>query len=231
MLKTLAAATLAAASVLAAAPAVLACDDEASTPQTAQATPATPKALEVDQLAALMEQSVKSKSALFIFDVNTEKDPRTGTEVYYLIMEFVAGETAGGLLRSHIKAGKGPLSEAEALDIVIAATKGLAAAHEENIVHRDIKPDNIMLTRKGQVKIADFGLARATSEDMELTKAGQILGTPAYMSPEQCLGERVDHRSDLFSAGVILYQLLTGDKPFTGSLTCVMTPLSPLFMF
>lgn len=96
----------------------------------------------------------------------------------------------------------------------------LGHAHQHGTVHRDIKPANIILLKDGTVKVADFGIARIESSN--LTQAGAVLGTPAYMSPEQFMGQTVDGRSDLFSAGVILYQFLTGDKPFTGTLTTIM---------
>ncbi|MEI6985184.1 MAG: protein kinase [Rhodospirillaceae bacterium] len=93
-------------------------------------------------------------------------------------------------------------------------------AHKHGIVHRDIKPANIMLTIKGEVKITDFGIARLESSN--LTQAGAVMGTPSYMSPEQFMGQQVDARSDIFSAGATLYQMLTGEKPFTGSLHTIM---------
>jgi serine/threonine-protein kinase len=93
-------------------------------------------------------------------------------------------------------------------------------AHRHGIVHRDIKPANIMLTTAGVVKITDFGIARLESSN--LTQAGAVMGTPSYMSPEQFMGQQVDARSDIFSAGAVLYQMLTGEKPFTGSLTTIM---------
>jgi serine/threonine-protein kinase len=96
----------------------------------------------------------------------------------------------------------------------------LGHAHQHGIVHRDIKPANIILLKDGTVKVADFGIARVESSN--LTQAGSVLGTPSYMSPEQFMGQTVDGRSDLFSAGVILYQFLTGEKPFTGALTTIM---------
>ena len=93
-------------------------------------------------------------------------------------------------------------------------------AHGNGIVHRDIKPANIFILHNGQAKVGDFGIARIESSN--LTQAGSVLGTPAYMSPEQFMGQTVDGRSDLFSAGVLLYQFLTGEKPFTGQLTTIM---------
>ncbi len=139
-----------------------------------------------------------------IFEVN-EFEGRV-----FLAMEYVEGQT----LKALVTAGE-PLSMKKFLDVSIQACEGLAAAHEKGIVHRDIKSDNIMITPKGQVKIMDFGLAKLKGAT-KLTKAGSTIGTAAYMSPEQAQGEEVDHRSDIFSFGVVLYELLTGKLPFRG---------------
>ncbi len=97
---------------------------------------------------------------------------------------------------------------------------GLQFSHERGVVHRDIKPANVMLTSTGQAKIADFGIARIESSSM--TQAGTLLGTPAYMSPEQFMGQVVDARTDIYSSGVLLYQLLTGERPFEGGMSAIM---------
>src|SRR5437016_12032294 len=107
------------------------------------------------------------------------------------------------------------LSMKRMLDNAIQTCDGLTATHEKGIVHRDIKSENIMMTPKGQVKIMDFGLAKVKGAT-KLTKTGSTLGTAAYMSPEQAQGEDVDHRSDIFSFGVVLYELLTTRLPFRG---------------
>jgi TolB-like protein/Flp pilus assembly protein TadD len=127
----------------------------------------------------------------------------------FLSMEFVEGETLKVLALRTIP----PLTQF--FEIAIQISDGLAAAHEKGIVHRDIKSDNIMITPKGQVKIMDFGLAKLKGAS-RLTRANTTLGTAAYMSPEQARGEEVDHRTDIFSAGVVLYELLTGKLPFRG---------------
>ena len=127
----------------------------------------------------------------------------------FIAMEYVEGKTLKQLVASE------PPSIKRVLDIAIQTGEGLAAAHEKGIVHRDIKSENIMLAPKGQAKIMDFGLAKVKGAT-KLTKAGSTLGTAAYMSPEQALGEEVDHRSDIFSFGVVLYELLTGKLPFRG---------------
>ena len=111
------------------------------------------------------------------------------------------------------KIEKGPIKIEEALDVVIQAGEGLQAAHEKGIVHRDVKSSNIMMTDKGRAVIMDFGLAR-TSGATKLTKNGSTLGTVPYMSPEQARGEKVDHRTDIWSLGIVLYETITGRLPF-----------------
>ena len=127
----------------------------------------------------------------------------------YIAMEYVQGET----LRDKIK--KGPLKTEDALEIAIQVAEGLSEAHKKGIIHRDIKSANIMVTDKGQAKVMDFGLAKLRGGS-SLTKSQTTLGTVAYMSPEQARGDEVDQRSDLWSLGVVLYELLTGELPFKG---------------
>ena len=119
----------------------------------------------------------------------------------------------GGTLRDRMTAG--PLPIAEAVDIATQIARGLAKAHAKDIVHRDIKPANIMLADESQVKIVDFGLAKLAGRTL-LTQTGTTLGTVSYMSPEQATGQSVDHRSDIWSVGVILHELITGERPFKG---------------
>ena len=127
----------------------------------------------------------------------------------YIVMEFVQGVTLEEYIKKH-----GRLGVREACDIMVKALEALDFAHTKGVVHRDIKPGNIMLSDSDEVKVTDFGIARI--ESSTLTKVGIVVGTPAYMSPEQLLGQTVDQRSDIFSAGTLLYELLTGQKPFTG---------------
>ncbi|MBM2842154.1 MAG: serine/threonine protein kinase, partial [Bacteroidetes bacterium] len=129
----------------------------------------------------------------------------------FFVMEYVEGST----LKHHIanlKVGTG-ISVGQAIEWTSRIAEGLQAAHQKNIVHRDIKPENIMLTRDGKLKIMDFGIAKLKSSS-GLTKTGMSLGTLSYMSPEQVQGIVADHRSDIWSLGVVLYELLTADQPF-----------------
>jgi formylglycine-generating enzyme required for sulfatase activity len=129
----------------------------------------------------------------------------------YLVQEFVDGQT----VRQMIAAAHGPLPTEQTLHIAQGLLTGLAYAHEEGVVHRDIKPSNIMADAKGRVKIMDFGIAKALSADrMGRTKTGHAVGTPEYMSPEQCLGEKAGPASDIYSLGMTLYEMLTGALPF-----------------
>jgi len=134
----------------------------------------------------------------------------------YIAMELVEGQT----LAEELKARK-PLSTKEIVEIGIQLTRALDYAHKKGIIHRDVKPGNIMrLTDTNTIKVADFGICRIDGSDSndatQQTQIGNVLGTPHYMSPEQVVGEKVDSRSDLFSAGVVIYQLLTGHLPFEG---------------
>ena len=128
-------------------------------------------------------------------------------EQTFIAMAFVDGPS----LNAKIKERRLPLDEA--LDIAVQAGEGLQDAHEAGVVHRDIKPHNIMLTAKGQVKIMDFGLAQLSGRS-RLTKPGTVLGTQAYMAPEQLLGEETDYRSDIWALGVVLYEMLAQRLPF-----------------
>jgi serine/threonine-protein kinase len=130
----------------------------------------------------------------------------------FLAMEFADGGSLEEVLRRH-----GKLSVADALHVVLACAQGLQHAHENKLVHRDVKPDNVLLTKKGQIKLADLGLAKADDDNLALTKTGAGAGTPYYMSPEQGRdAKRVDARSDIYSLGCMLYRMLSGEVPFKG---------------
>ena len=132
----------------------------------------------------------------------------------YFVMEFVEGTGLDGVVRQ-----RGPLPVAEACEVVRQAALGLQHLHEHGLVHRDVKPSNLMLTPQGQVKVFDLGLARLVNDpaqEAQITLHGQFLGTVDYVAPEQCDNSRtVDIRADLYSLGCTLYHLLAGDPPFT----------------
>jgi serine/threonine-protein kinase len=130
-------------------------------------------------------------------------------DLVFFVMGYVDGET----LKERVDRA-GPLSPRLAMKVMQEVAWALGYAHQRGVIHRDVKPDNIMLMKNGTVKVMDFGIARAV--DSTLTKTGSVMGTPAYMSPEQASGWKIDGRSDIFSLGVILYELLTGRRPFSG---------------
>ncbi|HEV7264401.1 MAG TPA: protein kinase [Falsiroseomonas sp.] len=135
--------------------------------------------------------------------------------IAYIVMEFVEGPTLKSLLEKQER-----MALPDVARVMEDLLTGLAFSHARGIVHRDIKPANVMLTLEGRAKIADFGIARIESSSM--TQAGTVMGTPAYMSPEQFMGQTVDARTDIYSSGVLLYQLLTGERPFEGGMTAIM---------
>jgi len=139
--------------------------------------------------------------------------------LHFLVLELVEGETL-----TEVLAASSPMPLDRVLAIALALTEALEAAHARGIVHRDLKPRNIMVGRDGRIKVLDFGIARLTSgakpeddTDSGLTRTGSVVGTTAYMSPEQIQGRPVDHRSDLFSLGIVLYEMATGQRPFRGN--------------
>ena len=135
---------------------------------------------------------------------------RTEDGTFYIVMEYVPG----GTLKERIK-GKGNLASGEAAGIASQVADALAVTHDRGIIHRDIKPQNVLLTASGEAKVSDFGIARAASAKT-MTQTNSLLGTLAYMSPEQVRGERVGPASDLYSLGVVLYEMLTGEPPYQG---------------
>ena len=154
--------------------------------------------------------SLNHPSIVAVYD--TGEDMATGVPVPYIVMEYVDGRTVRDLLQE----GHRLLPE-RSLEIIDGVLRALEYSHQAGIVHRDIKPGNVMVTRNGDVKVMDFGIARAMSDaQATMTQTAQVIGTAQYLSPEQARGDRVDARSDLYSAGCLLYELLTGRPPFTG---------------
>jgi len=166
-----------------------------------------------EQDKARFIQEAKAASALnhpnvcTIHDIQEYEDPQGGKQMF-IVMEFIDGQT--------LQEKKGSLTQKQAIDYGIQIADGLAAAHEKGIVHRDIKPENIMIRKDGIVQVMDFGLAKLVGVS-RLTKQGATVGTLGYMSPEQVQGQETDHRSDIFSFGVVLYEMLTGRSPFNGA--------------
>ncbi|HET9037880.1 MAG TPA: serine/threonine-protein kinase, partial [Myxococcaceae bacterium] len=175
---------------------------------------------------ARLEQEARLAGSLNHPNIVAVHDVGSHEGAPYIVTELLQGET----LRERMSRGRVSLSQALEWGIQIA--EGLAAAHQRGIVHRDLKPENVFLTRSGHVKILDFGIAKAAPAVTEPrglleptlspqgyeTQTGAVLGTPGYMSPEQVRGEPVDARSDLFAAGAILYELLSGHRAFPGSM-------------
>jgi len=154
--------------------------------------------------------SLNHPSIVAVYD--TGEDMVGAVPVPYIVMEFVDGRTLRDLLRDDRR-----LLPERAAEITDGVLRALDYSHRNGIVHRDIKPGNVMLTRAGEVKVMDFGIARAVADSqLTMTQTAQVIGTAQYLSPEQARGERVDARSDLYSTGCLLYELLTGRPPFTG---------------
>src|SRR5690348_2651503 len=154
--------------------------------------------------------SLNHPSIVAVYD--TGEDMTSGVPVPYIVMEYVDGRTVRDLLQE----GHRLLPE-RSLEIIDGVLRALDYSHQAGIVHRDIKPGNVMVTRNGDVKVMDFGIARAMSDaQATMTQTAQVIGTAQYLSSEQARGERVDSRSDLYSTGCLLYELLTGRPPFTG---------------
>jgi eukaryotic-like serine/threonine-protein kinase len=139
-----------------------------------------------------------------VFDFGLDQE----TARNYIVMEFVDGESCAEILRDH-----GPMGTRDAVNVLSQACRGLDYAHRNGVVHRDVKPGNLLRSRDGAVKLADFGIAKA-AEQSDITKVGSVLGTAAYLSPEQARGEPAGPASDLYALGVVAYQLLAGRLPY-----------------
>jgi serine/threonine protein kinase/beta-lactam-binding protein with PASTA domain len=156
--------------------------------------------------------SLNNPSIVAVYDTGEDLDVSTGAPVPFIVMEYVDGRTVRDLLIE----GHRLLPE-RTLEITSGVLRALEYSHQAGIVHRDIKPGNVMVTRNGDIKVMDFGIARAMSDTQStMTQTAQVIGTAQYLSPEQARGERVDARSDLYSTGCLMYELLTGRPPFTG---------------
>ncbi len=156
---------------------------------------------EARSMAALSDPHI-----IQIFYIGTDE----ATSQPFFAMEYVEGDSLSAILKRD-----GKFSVDNALKVLHQTAQGLATAHDHGVIHRDIKPGNLMLTQRGQVKVADFGIALATTDiSKKLTSTGEFVGTPGYLSPEVCLGKPVDQRSDIFSLGIVLFEMLSGRIPF-----------------
>lgn len=152
--------------------------------------------------------SLSSQNIVGIYDVGADKIDEES--IYYIVMEYIDGTTLKDIIDS-----KGKLSEDDAIDYSIQILRALKDAHDHNVVHRDIKPHNIMITKQGTVKVTDFGIARA-STSTTVTTTSDVLGSVHYISPEQARGGYTDNKTDIYSFGIVLYEMLTGKKPYDG---------------
>jgi eukaryotic-like serine/threonine-protein kinase len=177
-----------------------------------------PDRLADHKLRQRLMSEARAASALNHPNICTIYEVGEADGILFIAMEYVNGHALSDDI------DRGPIDIDRALDIAIQVSKALTHAHRGNIVHRDIKPSNIAVTEEGSVKILDFGLARlidqidsrADTQHQPLTEEGQVVGTVAYMSPEQLNAEEIDARSDLFSLGVVLYEMIRGQRPFRG---------------
>src|SRR5438445_40249 len=162
-----------------------------------------------DQFIERFRREAKNAAALNHPNIVSIYDRGEAEHTYYIAMEYLDGRTLKELV-----VGRGPAPVNVAIEYARQILSALRFAHRHGIVHRDIKPHNVLVDREGRVKVTDFGIARAGTSQM--TEAGSIVGTAQYLSPEQARGTEVDQRSDLYSLGVVLYELLTGQTPFDG---------------
>ena len=168
---------------------------------------ANPEALRRFEIEAHAASKLEHENIVSVTDYGVAEDGRP-----FLVMELLKGKTLYHRLL------EGPLSLQEAVAVIVPVCHALSAAHAEGFVHRDVKPENIYLTQRPMgrfgIKVLDFGITRFRTENTRLTKMGQALGSPLYMAPETCRGEAIDHRADIYSLGVLIYQLICGQLPF-----------------
>ncbi len=167
---------------------------------------------EIEDRKKRLLREARAAGRLLHPNVVTLFDAGEAEGMLYLAFEFVEGTD----LAQRLENGETRLSLREVLRVVRQVADALDYAHGQGIVHRDIKPSNILLDRFGRVKVADFGIAKMAGQSTELTMAGSVMGSPQYLSPEQIRGEELDGRSDIFSLGVVLYEILSGKRPFEG---------------
>ncbi len=170
---------------------------------------------EIDEAFARFRREAQAAGRLSHPKIVAIHDYGVDGDLAFIAMEYVSGKE----LKEYIDTGT-HLEIGDCLHIILQVLDALDYSHKHGVIHRDIKPANILITPDGNIKVADFGIAKIDSS--QLTQTGMVLGTPTYMSPEQFMGLEVDGRSDLYSAGVMLYQMLTGERPFTGSAITLM---------
>ncbi|MBX7133649.1 MAG: serine/threonine protein kinase [Fimbriimonadaceae bacterium] len=181
------------------------------------AVPAASTAQQKEERVKRFQREVKAAGSLAHPHIVTIYEVGEDAGRHYMAMEFLDGHTLRNEIDTH-----GFLPPDRAVEIAMAVLDALDFAHNNGVVHRDIKPDNIQLLSDGRVKLTDFGIARLTFEP-NLTMDGQVFGTPSYMSPEQVVGKEIDARSDVFGIGVVLYEMIAGQKPFSGDNVIAIT--------
>ena len=162
-----------------------------------------PEFYERFQAEAVAAARLTHPSIISVFDTGTDDG------VAYIVMEFFRGNTLRQVMTE-----RRSMAPTQAVDVLLPVLSALALAHSHGIIHRDIKPENILVGADGRVKVTDFGIAKAAFATRDLTTTGSVLGTVRYLSPEQVRGDEIDARSDLYSVGVVLYEQLTGARPY-----------------